>query len=424
MRYCRVLSGKSRYADQGLGLAVGLGALLLVHFALRDTYWDYSEGVYAMTAHMILHGGDLYGTIVGAQPPGVFVAGAGVLAIDDSLEWLRFGVACFQLGAGLIAAVIVWRLTANRAATVLTPAALLLTPWAVHEHGALIPELVALPILLGAALLAADPRRLPAAGVLCGLLPLIKVPLALPALVLIALSAGTRRTARWAAATLVLGLALTTLAGGTNFWRDVVYAQTQSGYRSLGSLAGYWGQATWNIVGLLVPAAFALVHRARLRERRLAATSFGLAGTMLVLFLSNAKLGTSLNVTVAVEAALVPLAVCGIVLARRWARVACVVTVAFTLAQSISLVANPRHPRPFLRLGSSPAWAIAMTRDELRTAVAAARRCPPGTAFGGAPLIAFAAGRQMAAGQPDQFIVSHARVLRSVRAEVARTPVC
>ena len=424
MRYCRVLRGKIRYADQGLGLAVGLGALLLVHVALGGTYWDYSEGVYAMTAHMILHGGDLYGTIVGAQPPGVFVAGAGVLAIHDSLEWLRFGVACFQLGAGLIAAVIVWRLTANRIAAVLTPAALLLTPWAVHEHGALIPELVALPVLLAAALLAADERRLPAAGVLCGLLPLIKVPLALPALVLIMVSAGPRRTARWAAVTLVVGLGLTTLAGGTNVWRDVVYAQTQSGYRSLGSLAGYWAQAAWNLVGLLVPAAFAVLSRGRMRDRRLAATSFGLAGAMLVLFLSNAKLGTSLNVTVAVEATLVPPAVCGIVLAGRWARVACVVAVAFTLAQSISLVADPRHPRPFLRLGSQPAWAIAMTREQLSAAVAAARRCPPGVPFGGAPLIAFAAGRQMAAGQPDQFIVSHARVLRSVQAEVARTPVC
>jgi hypothetical protein len=87
-------------------------------------------------------------------------------------------------------------------------------------------------------------------------------------------------------------------------------------------------------------------------------------------------------------------------------------------------VADPRHPRPFLRLGSQPAWAIAMTREQLSAAVAAARRCPPGVPFGGAPLIAFAAGRQMAAGQPDQFIVSHARVLRSVQAEVARTPVC
>jgi hypothetical protein len=38
-----------------------------------------------------------------------------------------------------------------------------------------------------------------------------------------------------------------------------------------------------------------------------------LAGAMLVTFLTNVKQGTSLNVTVPVEAALVPLAACGVV---------------------------------------------------------------------------------------------------------------
>jgi hypothetical protein len=108
---------------------------------------------------------------------------------------LRFGVACLQLGAGLIAARIVYRLTENRAATVLTPAAVLLTPWAVHEHGALTPELIALPVMMGAALLSADPRHGLWVGVLCGLLVLIKLPLAIPAVVLVLVGADTRQAA-------------------------------------------------------------------------------------------------------------------------------------------------------------------------------------------------------------------------------------
>ena len=142
-------------------VAAGFAALVAVHLLLLHTYWDYSEGVYALSSRLILHGADLYGQMVGAQPPGVFVAGAVLLAIHDSLEWLRFGVAIFQLGAGLIAAQIVYRVTGNRLATVLTPAAMLFTPWAVHEHGALTPELVALPVMLGATLASVEspPRR-------------------------------------------------------------------------------------------------------------------------------------------------------------------------------------------------------------------------------------------------------------------------
>src|ERR1700730_985092 len=99
--------GSRTARDRAGGLLLGLGALLGVHFLLRSTYWDYSEGVYALTSHLMLHGGDLYGHIVGAQPRGVFVAGTLLLAIHDSLEWLRLAVGALQLFAGLIAAEIV-----------------------------------------------------------------------------------------------------------------------------------------------------------------------------------------------------------------------------------------------------------------------------------------------------------------------------
>ncbi len=406
------------------GLGLGAVALVAVHVLLYNTYWDYSEGVYALSAHLMLHGDGLYTSIVGAQPPGVFLVGVVLLAVHDTLEWLRFGVACLQLVAGLIAGQIVLRITANRLASVLTTAGTLLTPWAVHEHGALTPELVALPLLMGAALLSADERHARVTGVLCGLLPMIKVPFVIPALVLVTLSADPRRSARWGLATLVLALASTTLVAGGSFWRDVFVAQTQTGYRSLGVLKGFWAQAGWNVLGLLVCAALAVRYFGLARDKRILRTTLGLAVALIVTLMTNFKQGTGLNITVPVEAALVPLAACGTVFAFRaarspWVPIICCCALAFTLAQSISLIASPRHSVPFLRAGSRPAWGVAMTASQLRAAVATARTCPSGVPYSGPPLIAFVAGRQMPAGQPDQFIVPRASALASVRAKVA-----
>ncbi|MFL5862179.1 MAG: hypothetical protein ACJ780_15595, partial [Solirubrobacteraceae bacterium] len=403
---------------------------------LLHTYWDFSEGVYALTAHQLLHGGDLYGQIVGAQPPAVFVAGAALLAIHNSVEWLRFGVACLQLGAGLIAARIVYRVSGSAIATPLTAAAMLLTPWAVHEHGALTPELVALPVMLGAALLAADDGRSAWAGALCGLLVLIKLPLAIPAIVLVAVAADRRRAALTAMAVVAGGLAACWIVGGEGFWRDVVVAQLHSGSRTLGSLKGFWAQAGWNLLGLLVCATGAVMLRARACDSRLLTISIALAAANLVTFLSNFKQGTGLNITVPVEASLVPLAACGTVFVLRaardhsrraagWAAIGCVVALAFTLAQSVSLFTAPHKPIPFLRAFSAPAWGITYTSRQFATAVRGARACPPGEAYGGPPLIALEAGRMLPAAQPDEFLPTHSATLAAVAAQIASAhPVC
>src|SRR6202035_2801679 len=100
----------------------------------------------------------------------------------------------------------------------------------------------------------------------------------------------------WAIAALASGALATTLLGGTNAWRDAVYAQTQSGFRGLGVLKGVWAQAGWNLLGLLIPAAFAVYARGALREPKLARVSFGLAGAMLLTFITNVKAGTGLNI--------------------------------------------------------------------------------------------------------------------------------
>ncbi len=402
--------------------AGGAAALLAVHFLLLHTYWDYSEGVYALTARQLLHGGDLYGQIVGAQPPGVFVTGVALLAIHTSVEWLRFGVGCLQLVAGLIAAGMVYRLTENRPATVLTPAAVLLTPWAVHEHGALTPELVALPVMMGAALLSADRRRGAWAGLLCGLLVLIKLPLAIPAVALVLVGADRRRAAPVAAATVAVGLAVTWALGGDHVWRDIVVAQMHSGSRALGRLKGFWAQAGWNVLGLLFCAAVAVWLRREARNRRLLVVAAALAAANIVTFLTNFKEGTGLNITVPVEASLVPLAAAGAVFAvraaPRWLPALCRAGLAFTLAQSISLIAAPHNPIPFLRAFSAPAWGIVMTGPQFEQTVAAARACPPGEPYGGFPLVALAAGRSLPAGQPDQFLPSHSPTLAAVNAQI------
>ncbi len=404
-------------------LVAGLAALVAVHLLLLHTYWDYSEGVYALTAEMMLHGGDLYGRIVGAQPPGVFLTGTALLAIHDSVEWLRFGVGCLQLAAGLIAARIVYRITRNRVATVLTPAGMLLTPWAVHEHGALTPEMVALPVMLGAALLAGRRGSAGPAGALAAVLVLIKLPLALPAAAIVWAAAGRRRAAAWAGVALAVGLLAVTLAAGSGFWRDVVIAQLHSGSRSLGELKGFWAQAGWNVLGLLFCSALAVRLRSAAHDRRLLVILFALAGANLVTFLSNVKLGTGLNITVPVEASLVPLAACGTVfafrsLAPRWPALVCSLALAFTLAQSVSLIASPHNPVPFLRAFSAPAWEITLTGPQFLAAVAAARACPPGEAYGGPPLVALAAHRELPAGQPDEFLPSHSSTLAAVQAQI------
>ena len=425
----------------GAALAAGAVALVAVHLALLHTYWDYSEGVYALSAHQLLHGADLYGQMVGAQPPGVFLAGAAIEALHGGVEWLRFGVACLQLIAGLFAARMVWRMGGGRIATILTPALMLLTPWAVHEHGALTPELVSLPFMLGAALCAAEPDRALLTGVLAGVLVLIKFPFAIPAVALVALSGRVRRAAPAAAVTLVAGLGVSWAAGGAGFWRDTVLAQLHSGSRPLSGIVGYWAQSGWNVLGLLACAAITLWMHRRVADRRMLTVATALAIANLITFLTNFKQGTGLNITVPVEASLVPLAATGAGLAaagvrraRRpdhggarppWAAVVCSVALAFTLAQSISLVTSPGNAIPFLRAFSAPAWGITLTGSQFEANVTAARACPRGQPYGGPPLIALAAGRILPAGQPDEFLPSHSATLAAVNARIdAVHPVC
>jgi hypothetical protein len=421
-----------------LGAVGGAAAMIVVHLALAGTFWNSEEGVYALTARLFLHGHALYDQTAAAQPPGVYVLGAGLLAIHDGLEWLRFAVGLLQVGAGLLAAQIVWRTTGSVLASVVTPAAIILTPWAVHEHGSLTPELVSLPVLLGAIVASQRPRTLVLGGVLCGLLPLIKLPDAVPALVIILLSAGVRRTLISAAIVFALGVLVTYGLAGHAVVTDILVAQGQSGTRSLGAIKGWFLQAGWNLVALVFAATLALILRRRADDSRQLRVVLATSVAMLLTLLTDFKNGTGLNVTVPVEAVLVPCAVTGLVLAARWARdadarsrarwVATVLAACgllFMLAQSASLMLSPRDPEPFLRAGSSKiGWAVGLDRPEMRRAVRDARACPPSSFYAGTPLVAFAAGRRVRGDQPDGFITA-LPALNHVRAEIsAAQPIC
>jgi len=393
--------------------------------------WGPSEGVYALTSRLFLNGGDLYGALVASQPPWTYLFGAGVLAIDDSLSALRLACGLLQVVTALLAAEAVWRLTTQRLAAIAAAALVMLTPWATHQHGLLLPEQLGAPLLVGAALLASRPASARWAGVLAGIAVYVKLPFLVPAVLLIALSPARAVAARWALGAMAAQALAFTALFGTGFWRQIVQAQAQAG-GGLELGIGSWLQAGWNLLALGVLAAVALWLRERSRDRALLLTLAAAAAGTLATTLTILKPGTGLNVIVPSESLLVTLAVAGAVWALRsaWRRQAALAAAALgllMLAQSASLLLDPANPRPFHRpLSASPGWKVGHDRAEVERLVAAAGRCPKNAAYDGPPLVAFLARRLPPAGQPDYFIVSraalHAGVFARVQADAPRCP--
>jgi hypothetical protein len=404
-----------------------LGALVLLglHEWKDISYWQYSEGVYALTARALVDGADVYGEVVAAQPPGVFVTGAIALAVDDSLTWLRLVIGLVQLVGALLAAVAVRRLTGSAVGAALTAPVALLLPWTVHEHGHLMPETLGTPMLLGGALLAARPGRASAAaGSVLSLAVLTKLSFALPAAAVVAAAPDRRRAAIWLGAFVAALAALVTIVFGADLWRGAVQAQIQTGAREVSNLGGYVAQAGWNLVGLLVPASAAIVLRGRCRDPDLLRVLAALSAGALLTLATVSKEGTELNVLVPIEGALLPLAVTGVIFALlvpRW-RLAAPIAMAFLLAQGVGIVAG--HG-PFVRPFSATAYERALSSAAVRSKSAAAQECPVDTRFSGPPFIAFVADRRMPDGQPDQFITSRAEVYEDVFARMrADGPFC
>jgi hypothetical protein len=285
-----------------------------------------------------------------------------------------------------------------------------------------IPERVVAPLLLGGVLLAPHTRRAPWLGAVAAALAAFKLSYALPAIVLIAVSADWRRAARWAVAVGLVELALTfAFFGPADVWRNTVVAQFESGHVAAKALLGEWAQIVWNLSGLLVAALLAWALRRRAADRRTLLVAVAAAVATVLTLASTWKLGTSLNSVVPAEAALVPLALTGCVLALRHSgrRVAVlgIVGVAFAVGQGVVLVASPdvHGAHPFLRPGSSPGYGITLPRDEVDAAVRVARACPSGVPYSGTPFIAFVAERPLPGDQPDQYLAQLAPVLSEAR---------
>jgi hypothetical protein len=393
-------------------LALALSVLLQV---LRgDADWGPSEGVYALSSRLLLHGGDLYGGLVASQPPWTYLFGAGVLALHDSLDALRLACGLLQVLTALLAAEAVWRLTSARVAAIAAAGLVVVTPWATHQHGLLLPEQLGAPLLLGAALLASRPSSARWAGVLAGVAVFAKLPFVLPAALILVASPARRVALGWAAAAVAAQAVLFTVVFGTGFWRQIVGAQVQSG-DAIELQAGAFVQASWNLLPLVILAAVAIWLRRQTSELALLGTLAAGAVGALALTLTIVKPGTGLNVVVPSEPLLTTLAVAGVVFALRTealrvrAAVLAGVMGLLVLAQSASLLLDPSNPRPFHRpLSSSPGWKVGHDKAEMQQLVRAARACPPGSVYAGPPLVAFIAERPVPAGQPDAFIVSHA----------------
>lgn len=398
--------------------AVLAAALLAVLGLWRgEAFWSTSDGVYALTARLLHDGLGLYSDMATAQPPPVYLAGAGLLAVDDSLTALRAGLELVTLATALLVFGAVLGLTGRRwlavAAGVLTP----LTPVMLHENALLTPETLGAPLLLGTALLAARPR---AAGAVAALAVGVKLSFALPALLVLLVLPGRRRAlVAFVAAGGALAAAATAL-WGADLWRAIVVAQSQSGWTAVEHLPGLLAQEAWNVGPLAVAAGAALaVGRDEPRLRAVAAAAAG----GLLLGLTVVKQGTYVNAIQVAEPPLLVLAACAAAWASgAWRRVL-VACAALLVAQSGSLVLAPDDPRPYTRPFAEFGPRRRLSGAEVERYARAARACPPGAPFPGVSFVAFVAERRPLGDQPDPFILGaeeNAAFLARVRADVPR----
>ncbi|MFL5818534.1 MAG: hypothetical protein ACJ76L_13155 [Conexibacter sp.] len=402
---------------------LAVAVLVALRLWQGEAYWEYSDGVYALTGRLVLHGSGLYRDIAAAQPPPVYYAGAGVLAFGDSVATLRAGLSVVAFVTSLLVLLCVWRLTRSRPAAVVAGLLALVTPWALREHAQLVPETFAAPLVLGAALAGSrGGRGATLAGALAALAVAFKLALLLPAL---AVLLAARRRGRALLAAAVVGGTLAAgflLAFGVPLLDGAVRAQRQTGTSALHYVAGLWAQAGWNLMPLLACALLAWPawrSAASEDERALLRTLAAAAMGSLLLLLTLFKHGSYLTVVLVAEPPLLCLAAAGVVAAARaraTGRLALAGAAAVLAAIEVgSLLASPADPGLFTRplAASGPSWTLSPA--QVRQEVAAQRACPPGIPSSGPPYLAFAAGRRIAGDQPDQFIVANAAILARFR---------
>ena len=388
-------------------------AALLVVALLRlwqgDAYVDFSDGVYAATAREVLGGARLYDGVAAAQPPLLYLFGAGALAVSDSVDGLRWAVGLVGVvQAGLVAAC-VRRLTGGHAMPIAAGVVSLLLPWSLREHGALVPENLAAPLLLAAALAAArtEGRGPVVAGVLAAVAVALKLAFVLPAAAVLLAAAGRGRALLAALVTGAVLIAATLAGFGGAAWENLVTAQLESGRHGLGYVAELWVHAAWNEAALVLLALLAWRLRARSADpalvRTLAALLVG-SGLMLITLVKD---GSFLQILVVLEAPALVLSAAGLVWVRQEQGLALQVAGAaaalFVALQSASLLAAP-DDGPLMKppgSGLEGGWLA----DKEVVGGGTGTGCPESTAHPGPPWIAFVEGRRMPGHQPDVFIL-------------------
>jgi hypothetical protein len=410
-------------------LCAGTAEMILIAVWQRNGYWDVSDGVYAMSAREVLHGARLYHDLAAAQPPPVYLFGTLLLSVHDGLSSLRSGLALCDLGAAVLVAVAVWRLSAERWLALLAGLLAPLLPISLHEHAQLTPETLAAPLVLLGALCCARRERAALGGAVLALAAACKLAFVLPAVAVALVAVSCRRALTGLIGSGVVLAAAALALYGRAVWTETVQAQFEVGNASLHYVGGLLAQGLWNELPLICAAAVALhtartaLHRHKrnapesplpggLADRALLRTVSAAAVAGLLLAFTLFKHGSYLNVFVVAEPPLLVLASVGAMLAWRSrrgpARIVVVLAGVLLVLQSASLLLSPTDPviarRPFARSGLQEALAPA----GVARAVAAARRCSPSVAYSGAPYFAFLADRRMPAGQPDQFMLRYA----------------
>ena len=417
--------GRRRVGGDGSAFGWVAVALLLtgavVEFGLlavwqRNGYWDFSDGVYALSARELVHGLAPYRDFAAAQPPPVYVAGAVLLAVQDGLTGLRAGLALVDLVTGVLVGVAVWRLSGRRWLAVAAAGVAPLLPISLHEHAQLTPETLAAPLLLGGALWCARRPRATAGAVLLALAAACKLAFVIPAVAIALASPARRRTLLGLVASGVVLAGLSLAVFGTGVWRQTVVAQLQVGRAPLHYVAGLIAQGVWSEV---VPAVAALVAvllasrgRVYVREPALLRTLAAGAGAGLLLGLTVVKRGSYINVLVVAEPPLLALAACGAAWSwERWHRWRALIVAlgALVALQSLSILTSPADPWAAKRPGAESGLAWSASPTIVDRAVSEARRCPSSVAYSGPPYIAFLASRAMPGNQPDLFMLKNAR---------------
>jgi hypothetical protein len=411
---------------------LALTVLVLLALALWQghSYWEYSDGVYSLSARYVLDGRSLYHDFAAAQPPSLFYIGAAVLALDDSPTAIRVAMAACEATVSLLVLIAVWRLTRRRDAALLAALVTLVTPWALREHAQLLPETLAAPLVMGAALAASRRGSAILAGLLGAIAASFKLAFVLPALAIVLFARHLRQGLIGFAATgAVLALGFVVLFGEP-LWTDVVRAQTQAGHASLRYAAGLWAQAGWNGLALLVLAGLAWPQRARLRDPDLARSLLAACAGSLLLLATLLKSGSYLTVMVVAEPPLVCLAACGVVGAlsrdgaatRARGRLVVVLATALAAAQIVSLLVAPDDPRLFTRPLAASGPARTLSDAEVDAAARAIAACPANTTYPGPPYLAFVARRDVAGHQPDPYIIHVAPILGAFRSRADADP--